>query len=237
MGKPIILVHALKLSRATRIIWLLELLQVPYEIKVYNRLAEFRAPDELKKIHPLGKSPLVEITAGDGSKQVLAESGFIIEYLIENYDKSNTLTASTKEDKNLVKYYLHYTEGSLQGNLTSLLVNVMAKKHSPAGVKMLVGAVTKKINEKFFKSETLKHLDYLESIARTNKGGYFVNNKLTGADIILSYPLVELVFLEGNDRDLFEENPKFLYPYLFKWSQLVANSELYRKATKLCESK
>lgn len=208
----------------------MELLDVKYDVKTYYRNKNFRAPEELKKIHPLGKSPVIEVKRPGEETEVIAESGRIVEYLIENFDKSGKLTPKTKKGKDEVSYYLHFTEGSLQSLLTSFFVLDLAKDVVPWFAKPLVVAVTSKINQAYFGSETLKNLEYLENISAKKNGGYFVEDKITGADVILSFPVAELVF--GGHRDhLFDEPPKSLYPNLYKWSQKVFEDPAYKKAT------
>lgn len=224
-----IVLHALNFSRATRILWLLEILQVEHELKLYKRDANYRAPPELEKLHPLGKSPVIEIIKPNGKSVIKAETGNIIDYLVKTYDTKKVLTPKTEEGDELVSYYLHYTEGSLQGPMVGALVLSMAKKKSPYLASFLVGAITSKINNMFFKAETLKNLKYLESIAKENDGGYFVENKLTAADIILSFPIAEVIFSSTEDRGLFESDPKTLYPYLYKWAQLILNDKQFQE--------
>lgn len=231
-GNKIIL-HWLNMSRSNRILWLLEILGVDYEVKVYKRTPGFRAPKELEKVHPLGKSPVIEVVKPDGQKEVIAETACIIEYLLENYDHAHKLAPATDEGRKKVNYYLHYTEASLQPYLTGALVNLMAKKQVPFGINFLVGAVTGKINDMYYKSESIKNLHYLEDIAKENDGNYFVDNKLTGADIILSFPVAELVFAADDSRGLFDNHPKELFPYLYKWSQLILNDANFKKCDEI----
>lgn len=139
------------------------------------------------------------------------------------------MTPKTAKGKGEVSYYLHYTESSLQALLTSFFVLDSAKDVAPWLVKSLVAAVTSKINQAYFGSETLKNLEYLESISAEKNGGYFVEDKLTGADVILAFPIAELVF-DGKRDYLFEKSPKELYPNLHKWSQKVFEDPDYKKA-------
>ncbi|MFL6659319.1 MAG: glutathione S-transferase, partial [Massilia sp.] len=102
-----IIVHHLNNSRSQRILWLLEELGLDYEIKKYERDAKtMLAPPELRAIHPLGKSPV--ITDGD---TMVAESGAIIEYLVERYGKGRLIPAAGTPDKLRYTYFLHYAEG------------------------------------------------------------------------------------------------------------------------------
>ncbi|KAG8902131.1 hypothetical protein FRB99_004818, partial [Tulasnella sp. 403] len=131
-------VHYLNDSRAQRIIWLLEELEVPYEIKRYQRLPSGQAPPELARIHPLGRSPV--ITDGD---TVLAESGAIVEYIITKYGKGKAQPPGPGWVDNL--YYTHYPEGTLMPlvvwklNLTSTVTN--APFHLRPIVKKVIGGL------------------------------------------------------------------------------------------------
>ncbi|EJU03396.1 thioredoxin-like protein [Dacryopinax primogenitus] len=110
-----LVLHHLNNSRSQRILWLLEELGVPYEIKSYHRLPSMQAPPELKAIHPLGKSPVMQ----DGDVN-LAESGAIIEYLIKKYGKGRFDPGEDGWVDNL--YYTHYAEGSLQPIIVMSLI-------------------------------------------------------------------------------------------------------------------
>src|SRR6185295_9918662 len=106
--RAMVTVHHLNNSRSQRILWLLEELGVPYEIKRYQRDAKTSlAPPELLAIHPLGKSPV--ITEGD---LVLAESGAIIDYLVEKYGKGGLIPPAGSRDRIRYNYWMHFAEGS-----------------------------------------------------------------------------------------------------------------------------
>ncbi|EGV60979.1 glutathione transferase [Yamadazyma tenuis] len=236
MSETKVILHWLNHSRANRVLWLLELLDVNYEVKVYKRNSKFRAPKELEAIHPLGKSPVIEVIKPGKQPEVIAETGCIIEYLINNFDHSEKLVPSTDKGKAEVNYYLHYTEGTLQAVLTSFMVLYSARNFAPFGIGALVGAVTSQVNKAYFGTEVIKNLNYLENIAKGHDGGYFVDGKLTGADVILSFPIAELVM--GNQRDgLFEKSPQELFPYLNKWSKLVLADPAYKRAIETIDEK
>src|SRR5512141_1637462 len=103
----VIVVHHLNNSRSQRVLWLLEELDVPYEVKRYERdPATMLAPPELKRVHPLGKSPVIT----DGATTV-AESGAIVEYVVERYGNGRLVPAVGSPERLLYRYYLHYAEG------------------------------------------------------------------------------------------------------------------------------
>ena len=119
-----IVVHHLNNSRSQRILWLLEELELPYEIKRYQRQTSMLAPPELKKVHPLGKAPV--ITDGD---RVVAESGAILEYLVGRYDRNRLLTPLDEEEALEGRYWSHYA----QRPLTPLVVMRLIWTASDAG--------------------------------------------------------------------------------------------------------
>ena len=112
-----ITVHHLDNSRSQRVLWLLEELEVPYQIKRYQRENSMLAPAELKKVHPLGKSPVIT-----DDNRVIAESGAILEYLAERYDSEYRLKLSDEEEVLQSRYWLHYAEGSLMPLLVMKLI-------------------------------------------------------------------------------------------------------------------
>jgi glutathione S-transferase len=128
-------VHHLETSRSQRILWLLEELGVPYELKIYRRNPATRlAPPELKQVHPLGKSPVI---TDDG--EVVAESGAIIEYLVEKYgsmgkgDLANLQPAAGTREHRQCRFWMHYAEGSLMGWLLMKLVFTTIPKRPMPG--------------------------------------------------------------------------------------------------------
>lgn len=120
-------VNRLEQSRSQRILWLLEELQLPYDIEIFHRdNVTMLADPELKKAHPLGKSPVISISyPGSSEPLVIAESGFIIEYLLDHFSQGKSLLPKRYENEGEDKcgseteewlryrYFLHYAEGSL----------------------------------------------------------------------------------------------------------------------------
>ncbi len=123
----VLIVHTLNNSRAHRLIWLLEELGLDYEIKFYKRGPDYRAPAELKKVHPLGKSPVLE---DDGL--VIAESGAIFEYLLEKYDPRGLVPAKGTPERLAYTYWLHYAEGTAMPLLVMKLIFGMIPKQVPS---------------------------------------------------------------------------------------------------------
>ena len=180
-----IVVHHLNNSRSQRVIWLLEELGVDYEIKRYQRDPKtMLAPKSLLKIHPLGKSPV--ITDGD---LTIAESGAIIEYLIDRYDVERKLAPAAGTPTRLrYTYWLHFAEGSaMTPLLLKLVFNHIEKAPMPFFAKPIAKAISKKTKASFIDPQIKAHLDYVES--ELEKSTWLAGGRLTGADIQMSFPL------------------------------------------------
>ncbi|KAK9323703.1 hypothetical protein V1517DRAFT_319619 [Lipomyces orientalis] len=219
-SSPVVL-HWLENSRSHRILWLLEELEVPYSLKIYRRNPKtFLAEPGLSQIHPLGKSPILT----DGEK-VIAESALIIEYLINKYGGNSSIVPKTMEDKESVKYYLHYAEASLQPVMLLLSVSNYVR-HGPLPVFMrpVVKRVTDAVDNAFAGPDAKKQLEYLEGRLKLNGTGYFVGDRLTGADIILIFPLQIAKSRAGLTRET--------YPLLWNWLEDMLGRDAYFRADK-----
>lgn len=211
-------------SRASRIVWLLEELELNYEIKVYNRGPDYLSPPEIKKVYPLGVSPFIQIFQNGSTEPItIGESGNIIQYLIKHYDTKKKLTPDNEADQRAVDFYLHFTEGTLQPHIVSLLVGHFAVQQAPWGAKILVRTVINKINTLFYLKKVKTYLAFLDSEMGKNPGKYFAGDKLTGADIILDFPINENVF---SSPERFKSlagdfDPKREYPNLYAWHKLT----------------
>ena len=179
-----IVVHHLNNSRSQRVLWLLEELGLEYDIKRYERDKKtMLAPPELRKIHPLGKSPVV--TDDD---LTLAESGAIVEYLVERYGDGCFAPARAQPAYLRYRYWLHYAEGSLMPPLLLKLVfDKIEKSPMPFFVKPIAKAISGKAKSSFIMPQINTHLDYLE--AELGKSAWFVGNEFTAADVQLSFPI------------------------------------------------
>ena len=162
-------VHHLNNSRSQRVLWLLEELGTPYEVVRYERdKATMLAPGELKRAHPLGKSPVIE---DDGKN--FAETGLIVEYLVERYGP-NLMPPRDSDLYWRYKYWLHYAEGSL---MPPLLLKLVIDRLGLLGLPA----------RRFVKSQLKLHLDYLE--AELGEAPWFVGETFSAADVMLSFPL------------------------------------------------
>ena len=189
-----IVVHHLNNSRSQRVLWLLEELDLPYQIVRYQRDPKtMLAPPELRRIHPLGKSPV--ITDGE---QTLAESGAIIEYLADRYGDGRLLPPAGTPARLRCNYWLHYAEGSLMPLLLLKLVfHRVATAPVPFFVRPVVKGVASKANDGFIDPQLKLHLDYLEG--ELEKHEWFAGDTFSAADIQLSFPLEAAVARGGLD--------------------------------------
>jgi glutathione S-transferase len=162
-------VHHLNNSRSQRVLWLLEEIGTPYEIVRYQRnKTTMLAPEELRRVHPLGKSPVIE---DDGIK--IAETGLIVEYLVERYGPDLAPPPDTELYRRY-RYWLHYAEGSaMPPLLLKLIIDRLGLLAWPA--------------RGFVQSQLKLHLDYLEN--ELGDAPWFLGEKFSAADIMLSFPL------------------------------------------------
>ena len=163
-----IVVHHLNESRSQRVLWLLEELMLPYEIRHYARDAATRlAPPELKAVHPLGKSPVLE-DAG----MMLIESGAIVDYLIRRHGGGRLQPVPNTADFEVYNQWLHYAEGSA---MLPLMLKLYVGRLGEAGAPL-----APRIN-----SELKNHLSYVEASLQGRE--WLVGDTLSGADIQMSF--------------------------------------------------
>ena len=165
-----------------RILWLLEELELPYELKHYARTATYRAPQELRAIHPLGKSPTI---VDDG--RVITESAVIVEYLIDRYGGGRLRPAAGTPEAERYRYWLHYAESSLMPNLLLKFVFQKIPGGVPGIIRPLIKGFCKKVSATVVDPEVALHLAYVESQLEGRE--WFVANEPTGADMQMSFPL------------------------------------------------
>jgi glutathione S-transferase len=186
-----IVVHHLNNSRSQRVLWLLEELGLPYEVKRYERdAATMLAPPELKAIHPLGKSPV--ITDGD---KTIAETGAIIEYILDTYGNGRLIPAAGTPERLRYTYWLHYAEGSAMTPLLLKLVFTALPTRAPGLLKGLVKAIAAKAQTGFIDPQLKTHIDYWQ--AELSKTPWFAGSEFTAADIAMSFPLEAAVSRGG----------------------------------------
>jgi glutathione S-transferase len=187
-----LVVHHLNNSRSQRVLWLLEELELPYEIKRYKRDPQtMLAPTSLREVHPLGKSPVIT----DG-KLTLAESGAIIEYLIERYGNGRLVPALGTLEHLRYTYWLHYAEGSaMPPLLLKLIFDQIEKNPMPFFVRPIARAIVSRVKSSFIEPQITQHLNYME--AEIGKSTWFAGNEFTAADIQISFPLEAAVARAG----------------------------------------
>lgn len=179
-----ITIHHLNNSRSQRILWLLEELAVPYELKFYSRDEKtMLAPESLRKIHPLGKSPVLT----DGNVTV-AESAVIIEYILENYGKGRLHPERKTPDYLKFNYWLHYAEGSAMSPLLlNLVFSKIKKQPVPFFIKPIINGLADKVLSSYVNPQVNLHIDYMES--ELQKSIWFAGKQFSAADIQMSFPI------------------------------------------------
>ncbi|MBD2473338.1 glutathione S-transferase family protein [Nostoc sp. FACHB-145] len=181
-----IVVHHLNNSRSQRVLWLLEELGIEYDIKFYERDSKtMLAPFSLREVHPLGKSPVIT-----DAEVTVAESGAIIEYIVERYGNDQLIPESGTPERLRYTYWLHYAEGSA---MPPLVMNLIFNRF---------GAGDSRANDAFIAPQIKVHFDYIE--AELGKNTWFVGSEFTAADIQMSFPL-ELVAIQA---ELISSRPK-----------------------------
>lgn len=197
--------HHLNQSRSLRILWLLEELGQPYEIVSYQRKAENNlAPDNLKDIHPLGKSPVIEL---DG--EVYSESGAITELLIERFAPDRLRPATDSVDYGHYLEWIDFAESSL---MLPLMLELFSKKAGINDNEFLNG---------YIDQEKTKLFTYLDSAVKDKS--YIVGNKLSGADFMLSFDLIILAKRQKLDN----------YPNIKQYALQLASLDSHQRAMSL----
>lgn len=178
-------VHHLNNSRSQRVLWLLEELELPYEIVHYQRDPQtMLAPATLRAVHPLGKSPVV--TTDDGL--TLAESGAIVETLIERFGNGRLAPAPGTPEAVQYRYWLHFAEGSAMSPLLLKLVfDKIESAKMPFFAKPIAKAMAAKTKGAFIMPNIVSHLNFME--AELGKTEWFAGNEFSGADIQMSFPI------------------------------------------------
>lgn len=205
-----LIVHHLDFSRSLRVLWMLEELDLDYEIRNWKRDANFRAPAEATSVHPLGRFPMIEV---DG--HVLAESGAILEYFVEREGK---LGPTSEPEKLEYRFFLHYGEGSA---MPPLLVQLLLTKLRAAPMPFFVRPIAKQIAttmEKAYSGPAIElHLGFIE--ATLAKRPYFAGEHFTMADIQMLYPVIA-----GQSRSAAK------YPNMKAWLERMQAREAYARA-------
>lgn len=192
-----IILHHLNNSRSQRILWLLEELQLDYRIERYQRdPVSQAAPESLKQVHPLGKSPVIV-----DQDLTLAESGAIIEYLAGKYGEQ--LIPAAEADRLQYLYWLHYAEGSLMPLLVmKLIFGMIAKAPMPFFIRPVAQGISKQVHKAYLDPNLHTQLAFVE--AHLARSGWFAGEAFSAADIQMSFPLEAA----GERQALTEAHPR-----------------------------
>ncbi|MBP6902358.1 MAG: glutathione S-transferase [Burkholderiaceae bacterium] len=179
-----ITVHHLNNSRSQRVLWLLEELGLPYRIVHHQRDAKtMLAPPALLAVHPLGKSPVI---VDDGV--TVAETGAIVEYLLERHGQGRLLPAPGTPEALRYRYWLHFAEGSaMPPLLLKLVFDRVATAPMPFFIKPIARGIAKQVLASFVWPNLTRQLDFME--AELAQRDWFAGDQFTGADIMMSFPL------------------------------------------------
>lgn len=210
-------VHHLNNSRSQRILWLLEELGLPYEVVRYQRDAKtMLAPPELRAVHPLGKSPVIT-----DDNITVAESGAIIEYLVERYGQGRLQPALGTPERLRYTYWLHFAEGSAMPPLLLKLVFSFLPKSPalPALLRPLVRKISEGAQKSFIDPQILQQLNYFE--AELGRHEWFAGDTFSAADIQMSFPLEAAAARGGLDKK---------WPKVSAFLQKIHDRPAYRRA-------
>jgi len=179
-----IVVHHLNNSRSQRVLWLLEELGLDYDIVRYERDPKtMLAPPALRAIHPLGKSPVI---VDDG--ETVAESGAILDYLVERYGNGRLIPPAGTPERRRWTYFMHYAEGSaMTPLLLKLVFDRVGSSPAPFFVKPIARAIASRVKDGFVVPQIKQHLDYLEGELASRD--WFAGAEFTAADVQMSFPL------------------------------------------------
>jgi glutathione S-transferase len=216
-----ITVHHLNNSRSQRILWLLEELQLPYDIIRYERDPQtMAAPASLRAIHPLGKSPVITDDDGAGTSLTIAESGAILEYLVETYGDGRLRPPPATAERRACTYWLHYAEGSLMPLLLlKLVLDRMSRPPMPFFLRPVARKIAGAVTAAMVGPRLTQHLDYLE--AHLSASSWFAGSEFSVADIQMSFPLEAAASRAGLNGGR---------PALMAWLERIHARPAYRRA-------
>jgi glutathione S-transferase len=180
----VIIVHHLNNSRSQRVLWLLEELGLEYEVKRYARDRKtMLAPESLRAVHPLGKSPVVTEAA-----ETIAESGAIVEFLLERHGGGRLVPPPGTPERLRYTYWLHYAEGSaMPPLLLKLVFDRVASAPLPWPMSSIARRIAGQVTRTFVTPQLTLHLDFMESELASRP--WFAGGQFTAADVQMSFPL------------------------------------------------
>jgi glutathione S-transferase len=210
-----ITVHHLNNSRSQRVLWLLEELGVGYEVRRYERDPKtMLAPASLRAVHPLGKAPVIT-----ENEVTVAESGAIIDYLIERHGGERLIPPPGTPDRLRYTYWLHFAEGSAMPPLLLSLIFGRLPGQSPFFVRPVTRAISRKVLEAFVEPQLKLQRDFMEG--ELKKSTWFAGETFTAADIQMSF-VVEASAARGG---LDQSRPK-----LMAWLERIHGRAAYKRA-------
>lgn len=215
-----ITVHHLENSRSQRILWLLEELGLDYEVERYNRNPEtMLAPESLKKVHPLGKSPVITDKLSDGTSHTIAETGAIIQYLVVR--AGGELGPEATSDARLrYTYWLHYAEGTLMPLLVMRLIfGRLGHPPMPLPMRPFGKAIGRGVQKQFLAPRIRENLDFLEP--ELGKHAWFAGDTFTAADVMMSFPLELATAPDGSATP---------HPNLAHFVERIRERDAYKRA-------
>jgi glutathione S-transferase len=179
-----ITVHHLNNSRSQRVLWLLEELGIPYEIKKYQRDARtMLAPPELTRVHPLGKSPVIT-----DNTITVAESGAIMEYVLDTYGAGRLVPPAGTEDRRRFTYWMHFAEGSaMPPLLLKLIFDRIESGPAPFFVRPIAKGIARRVKSLMVEPNLKRQLDFMEG--ELNRSEWFAGSEFSAADIQMSFPI------------------------------------------------
>jgi glutathione S-transferase len=212
----VITVHHLNNSRSQRVLWLVEELGIDYEVRRYQRDPKTMfAPASLRAVHPLGKSPVVTENG-----LTIAESGAIIEYLIERHGGGWLIPPAGTPERLRYTYWLHFAEGSaMTPLLLSLLFGRLPRQPMPFFVRPIARGICSKVLEAFVEPQLNTQQRFMED--ELEKSTWFAGEQFTAADIQMSF-VVEASAARGG---LDHTSPK-----LTAWLQRIHDRPAYNRA-------
>jgi glutathione S-transferase len=211
-----ITVHHLENSRSQRVLWLLEELSLPYEVRRYERDAKtMLAPPALKQVHPLGKSPVIT----DG-RLTVAETGAIVEYLVDGPGGGRLKPEPGTAARRRYTYWLHFAEGSAMPPLLMKLVfDQVRAARVPFFIKPILNTVADKVTRSYIQPNLDGQLAFME--AELNARQWFAGDTFTAADVMMSFPLEAAAARAGLDER---------YPRLTAWLARIHQRSAYKAA-------
>jgi glutathione S-transferase len=209
-----ITVHHLENSRSQRVLWLLEELRVPYDLKVYKRDANLLAPADLKKIHPLGKAPI--IVTEDG--QAIAETGAIMDYVLNTYEGMGLVPNAKTRAKTQFTYWMFYAEGSAMTPLLLKLISDRIRTKAPWFARPVAVRIADTLEATLVRPNVTANIDFWEESLKAT--GWFAGDNFTAADIMMSFPVETAAHRAGAGEK----------PHVRQWLDRIHARPAYQRA-------